>query len=243
LTIPSDKLVAINGPIRAIESRGSLTNLAGHWKEYLHFDLLWTTGEAQYRVKPNKCTRSVEYRASSWSWASVDGPVHFIWLYGRTPEADKEEKRFGFEIELDAEVVDVGVVSLDAGELLNGQRGGGSIMLSAQMRKSTWGEGSEVEHRWSQSYRFIPHCDWKQDDCRQNLDEVWCVLIARMQKGIGRAAYMLDAGLVLISYETSAGSWSRVGVFSQYYGAYGENPLVLFPRNGTISAKDVIRIV
>jgi Heterokaryon incompatibility protein (HET) len=246
LTIPTDKLVAIIGPIRAIESHGSLTNLAGHWKEYLPFELLWTTGKGQYRVKPSTCIRPAAYRAPSWSWASVDGPVHFMWLFDRTPPADEEEKRFEFDIELDAEVVDVEIVQLHTGELFNGQVKGGFITLAAQMRKSKWGEGSEVERRWSQKLRFIPSCDWKQDDHRHNLDEVWCVLIARMNKNLGGKAgiRLLDAGLVLVPHEISAGTWLRVGVFSQSYEADDrEEPLILFPRSRAPATKDIIRIL
>ncbi|KAN0115270.1 HET domain containing protein [Hyaloscypha variabilis] len=240
LTIPSDKLVAINGPIRAIESRGSLTNLAGHWKEHLPLDLLWIAGLGGMR--PSKCTRSEEHRAPSWSWASMDGPVEFIWLY-RMLEVDEEKKRFKSEFELDAEVLHADVVLLDAGELFNGHEGCGSITLSAQMRKLTWGEGNAVECRWSQRSRIVPKCNWKQDDYRQNLDEVWCVLIIRAQIRFD-STFIEDAGLVLIPHKTSVGCWSRIGVFSQFYKADdGDNPLVFFPRNGTTSAKEAIRIL
>jgi hypothetical protein len=41
--------------------------IAGHFRQHLPFDLLWQ----------NKGERSDQYRAPSWSWASIDGQVQF----------------------------------------------------------------------------------------------------------------------------------------------------------------------
>jgi len=42
--------------------------VAGLWKPILFRQLRWQTG--------NNCTRQAEWRAPSWSWASLDGPVY-----------------------------------------------------------------------------------------------------------------------------------------------------------------------
>lgn len=80
LTQPGDKLVAVNGLVKAVvtASEGRLSNVAGHWREHLPFDLLWATGDGSAMERGDTCTRSPESRAPSWSWAAVDGPIRFI---------------------------------------------------------------------------------------------------------------------------------------------------------------------
>ncbi|KAL9073787.1 MAG: hypothetical protein Q9157_004612 [Trypethelium eluteriae] len=72
LTIPSDKLVALSG--LANDMKRTLSSLrpdhmhrylAGLWEEKLVDQLVWNVLGPAKRVK--------EYRAPSWSWASVDG--------------------------------------------------------------------------------------------------------------------------------------------------------------------------
>jgi hypothetical protein len=73
--VPSDKLPALAGVVASIQQELSYDNrcLAGIWYTLLPNVLMWrVTGEA-------RTTRSKTFRAPSWSWASVDGPVH---LYG-----------------------------------------------------------------------------------------------------------------------------------------------------------------
>ncbi len=118
---------------------GHLTSVAGHWKEHLPFDLLWATGKGTSQTDPNNCTRSAAYRAPSWSWASIDGPIHFIWIFQGISSSDGPNGRFHFTIDTDAEVLDVAVDPAHEGRYSNGQLSGGSISLSGRLRKSTWG--------------------------------------------------------------------------------------------------------
>jgi hypothetical protein len=67
LTIASDKLPAISGIAKVIaERRGGEEYLAGLWRCSLIANLFWE-GLGVHRVS--------EYRAPSWSWASVDGVI------------------------------------------------------------------------------------------------------------------------------------------------------------------------
>jgi hypothetical protein len=76
LTKAEDKLVAISGlakEMQAILDIGTdlkFTYLAGLWSPYLIQQLLWRRKE-HYLVRPS------QYRAPSWSWASVDGVAEF----------------------------------------------------------------------------------------------------------------------------------------------------------------------
>jgi Heterokaryon incompatibility protein (HET) len=67
LTKPTeDKFLAISGLARKIGPPEDYA--AGLWKPILAYQLRWQTGD--------NCTRQAEWRAPSWSWASIDGPIY-----------------------------------------------------------------------------------------------------------------------------------------------------------------------
>lgn len=66
LTNPEDKLIALSGVVRAIQAKTGDQYFAGLWREFLVEELCWRT--IDLRERP-------EFRAPSWSWAAVDGPV------------------------------------------------------------------------------------------------------------------------------------------------------------------------
>jgi hypothetical protein len=71
LTNASDRLVALQGIVSSIQAATGRAYAAGMWlDETLPMSLLWTTKEPDL-------ARSRDYRAPSWSWASVDGQVVF----------------------------------------------------------------------------------------------------------------------------------------------------------------------
>ena len=68
LTFPDkDKLIAISGVARNLVPEQEY--LAGMWKSILPHQLMWSC------PRDSTNTRSKSYRAPSWSWASIDGPV------------------------------------------------------------------------------------------------------------------------------------------------------------------------
>jgi len=67
LTFEQDKLVALAGVARALKVQMGCDYLAGMWRTELERNLLWSVG--------SKFRRPEEYRAPSWSWASVDGGI------------------------------------------------------------------------------------------------------------------------------------------------------------------------
>ena len=82
LTYGRDKLAAISAIAFRISNESGWTYLAGLWKEYLFLDLQWHRDPQSTMSRPGKddptnplYPRSAEYRAPSWSWASMDGPV------------------------------------------------------------------------------------------------------------------------------------------------------------------------
>lgn len=79
LTYSRDKLVAINGIVKEIAALCKDESLAGLWSRHLVHFLPWK----EYGFRDNSSVRPPEYRAPSWSWASVDSPVEI-------PEMDLE---------------------------------------------------------------------------------------------------------------------------------------------------------
>ena len=81
LTKPyKDKLNAITAVARRVASRRGDEYLAGLFQTSIHFDLLWVRWE-QLDEMPGKSTTKHStgaYRAPTWSWACMDGPVHFF---------------------------------------------------------------------------------------------------------------------------------------------------------------------
>lgn len=70
LSDPRDKLPAIAGLASHLARQSKFTYLAGLWKETVKIDLIW-------RIAPEDRQPRPQYRAPTWSWASVDGRV---WL-------------------------------------------------------------------------------------------------------------------------------------------------------------------
>lgn len=71
-----DKLIAISGLARKFANESTGQYLAGLWKRTLLTDLFWRV-DIQVETSLPKISRPTSYRAPSWSWASLDGPVMF----------------------------------------------------------------------------------------------------------------------------------------------------------------------
>ncbi|KAI0152952.1 heterokaryon incompatibility protein-domain-containing protein [Xylariaceae sp. FL1272] len=72
LTNGSDKLPALSGIAHAYSQRHDAEYVAGLWLDAIATGLLWHCRDAESLQRP------ATYRAPSWSWASVDGPVEFF---------------------------------------------------------------------------------------------------------------------------------------------------------------------
>jgi hypothetical protein len=87
LSHAEDKLVALSGLVEAFQRRTQDEYFWGHWKSTLPLSLNWYIpfgekfGEEWWakfgRLSKSCGRRSSIFRAPSWSWASIDGIVHF----------------------------------------------------------------------------------------------------------------------------------------------------------------------
>ncbi|TBU41105.1 heterokaryon incompatibility protein-domain-containing protein [Dichomitus squalens] len=71
VSVPSDKLVALSSLAEEFSHAVQSPYVAGLWARTLLPDLLWSKERAAHFA-----SRPREYRAPSWSWAAVDGPVN-----------------------------------------------------------------------------------------------------------------------------------------------------------------------
>lgn len=72
LSYGDDKLPALSGLANVYSRRHGVDYVAGLWAQDLWVGLLW------YSRNNESLSRPRSYRAPSWSWASVDGPVDFF---------------------------------------------------------------------------------------------------------------------------------------------------------------------
>ena len=76
LTFSSDKLVAVSGIANVVGSFLRDEYFAGIWRKSLPQGLLWSPYDEEDLPNPSyEATRSSEYRAPSWSWASIDSRI------------------------------------------------------------------------------------------------------------------------------------------------------------------------
>lgn len=83
LTVPSDKLTALSGLAKKFLPRMNDEYVAGMWRRWLNVALLWCADNGR-KVDGSPSSRPQDYRAPSWSWASVDG------IIARSPLLDGE---------------------------------------------------------------------------------------------------------------------------------------------------------
>jgi hypothetical protein len=74
LTVPSDRLPAIAGIAKKFKDSWNYEYCAGIWKQQFIPSLTWHRDLYSER---HHWPRLSQYRAPSWSWASVDGPIEF----------------------------------------------------------------------------------------------------------------------------------------------------------------------
>ena len=82
LTMPDDKLVAVAALARRAQQVLGGDYLAGLWRKQIQIGLLWMIDEE------SSAFRAPIYRAPSWSWASMDGPVSWSLIDGWVQSED-----------------------------------------------------------------------------------------------------------------------------------------------------------
>lgn len=153
LTFSKDKLVALGGIIKLIEKRTAMTSLAGLWREIPLDDLLWCSEDPKTAMRPS------DYRAPSFSWASLDGRVnrslnrghcrvastHFLTAHSGIPHIARETYL--------AEVVSDRVETVDPTKHIGEVRSAELVLKGHPVRYKTTKIGLSIKdssgHTWS----------------------------------------------------------------------------------------------
>lgn len=132
LTNPNDKLPALSGIARRQHEETGCEYLAGMWKDGLEDDLGWRL------ASENSAESRPTWRAPSWSWASIDGPV--FW-HSRSSEEDLAQVGY-------IKVLDVGTIAIGPDRFGSVQsahlRLGCTFIIRAEYRQSPNEEGRQL---------------------------------------------------------------------------------------------------
>lgn len=221
LTYSKDRLVALSGVAKLFQQTFGGEYLAGLWRKPLVRLLCWCRDdekERQPRKKP-------EYRAPSWSWASIDGPVCFT--------TTTRENQLHW-VKYLVEVLDADITSLDGDKMA--QVKGGYIKVDARLhslrvvsgeledasRRGTNFIGVEVNGMKIPEGDFFSVIDTKPD-CE--LDELWIMPTLVVAETVIQPPYEIHVeGLVLRKRSeqgVKSDTYERIGYF-EYFPMLGD---------------------
>ncbi|KAI0823229.1 heterokaryon incompatibility protein-domain-containing protein [Trametes gibbosa] len=153
VSYPSDKLVACSAMAAAFQRVLRADYLAGLWRPTLLMDLLWHRAREGARCLPRpRCW----YRAPSWSWAAIDGPV---------------DANMSTVESLLAVVVQCEVVLKDA-TLRFGEVKGGFLVLHAALIPCTRGPPVDEAEEGAGRYRLHLHSAADGDAQPRDMDSL-----------------------------------------------------------------------
>ena len=194
LTRSSDKLIAIAGLANQVHEILKDDYLAGLWRSTLLTDLLWyalpdTSGST---------SRPEAYRAPSWSWASVDGPLQFF-----EPQ---------IQVNRCCTILDASVAlrtSIDFGEV-----SAGNLRLQGHMARIEADEGLRFSNQSDPTVKIngftVSDLIYAMDDLSsEEVTQAWCICLQH-----DLSEQTKRAGLVLKPVDGPRGVFARVGIFT-----------------------------
>jgi hypothetical protein len=139
LTKLEDKLPALAGVASEFQLLGAGIYLAGLWQCQMPFGLLWAVSNGR-QVDDKPSFRPKEYRAPSWSWASVEGMIDFQWSFPRDKYTEPLRADF---VEVTVKVLDDNEgpqdSSLSPSRSLTGPVLEGFLRIRGCLGSATWG--------------------------------------------------------------------------------------------------------
>jgi hypothetical protein len=196
LTVSADKLVAFAGVAECFQKFFGGSYFAGLWENSLLLDLLW------YKVsdEPLPRTRPTEYRAPSWSWASIDGRVQFQMLEHITKSSECKI--------IECEVLGCKVAPLSE-DMLFGQVATGTLILNGHLKEVTLEEKSRNVLIRSDPEGALVNIGQATFDAKERRDNTYCIPLMWDKGG----AFV--EGLIVSA--VSGDYFRRVGRFTNKY--------------------------
>lgn len=208
LSYASDKLPGLSGVAAQIQAYTRDSYLAGLWKGDVIGGLLWAACATE------ELQRTTEYRAPSWSWASIEGPIYYEGILAW----DSEDLPIPEEYEL--EVLDA--QSKPAGFNPFGTVHGGHITVRGLLKATPF---SRIANRLDWSYPFYAF-DSEISVGRARFDEgdppteevLWLLLISKTEYFPFAWQFQTKPnGLVLLP-TTHESEFTRIGIFELHEG-------------------------
>lgn len=199
ITVPGDKLVALAGIVEEFHRVYNTEYIAGLWRKTLLLDLLWARSSA-YEMKP----RPTNYRAPSWSWASIDGLVEYRYM---------EEKKAKASCTIQSKIVHC-QVTLAREDIPFGEVLAATLTLNSHMKKAKLESESESGHVSVQldSDAEPVKIGWANIDAIEKKDEVWITPLIWDKEGTS------IEGLILAAASAGGNCFRRVGHFTNLFG-------------------------
>jgi hypothetical protein len=200
LSVEKDKLIAISAIAESFAEALDSDYLAGLWRKYLLWDLLWRIEGPGQRV--------TTWRSPSWSWASLNGVVHL--------ELDPDD------IRPLAEIVECStqpaVEALPFGAVTSGEiwiRGYlRQVQFTYKLQEWTIVDKNPSPPRWVGSEHPEFHCDDASDMEALSGDSgvvtAWCLVLGGVPLDWGG---LHVSCLVLVKLDTSPDCYRRVGLY------------------------------
>ncbi|KAH8649417.1 heterokaryon incompatibility protein-domain-containing protein [Tricladium varicosporioides] len=205
LTREEDKLVAISGLAREVQRLTGWEYAAGLWKERIEVQLLW------YCLQGHKLVpKEIEYRAPTWSWASVameeDMILAFFSVESDAPSQHKRDPG-----KLLCEVVGLRVSTI-GGEM--SQVGGGFLEVKGELYPAVCG------WKWNKARTSVPlivgghripvvYFDFPISNTPQ---DIWCLPVYK-SKRIDNPFGIRGLVLIPVDGTKDARRYRRVGYF------------------------------
>lgn len=199
ITVPGDKLVALAGIVEEFHRVYNTEYLAGLWQKTLLLDLLWTRSSA-YEI----WQRPTNYRAPSWSWASIDGLVEYRYV---------ELKKAKANCIIESEILNCQVL-LAREDMPFGAISAATLTLNSHIRKAKLESKSESGYVSAQldSEAEPVKIGWADIDAMEKKDEVWITPLIWDKEGAS------VEGLILAA-TSSENYFRRVGHFTNLFGS------------------------
>lgn len=208
LSHASDKLPALSGLAAEFHNHTGDSYLAGLWKGDLAGGLLWAASTME------KLQKTTEYRAPSWSWASVEGEIYYEGILAWDSRDSGVPEKFELEV-LDAQTKPTGLNHLGAVH-------GGYIKVRGLLKATPF---SRVANGLDWSYP-MHELDSGISVGRARFDEgnppteehVWLLLVSKEEHFHHPWQFQTKPnGLVLLP-TTHESEFTRVGIFELHMG-------------------------
>lgn len=196
MTKEEDKLVALSGIVKEIQSKRDARYLAGMWSTSLFEDMLW-------RVRRPRVPK--HWRAPTWSWACVDGIIN----WPRYLNADQKLAQHPAVI-MDTETKHP--TSDHTGEVISASMRirGPLLSITMQIRDATEDEKVDsvfVNGKWTTVSEDSLAFDWVE---APQAESVQLTMIVLRRAAFGPSRRLSNAGLLLMPTDIK-GYYRRVG--------------------------------